>query len=88
MNTETIKFKNHVNINQLYLLLLLLHLSWTLLLIFFQKRQAEEDKENAEDGAEVGDMEDMAGKQKENLGKATTTVRGKKRQRSGKSSNE
>ena len=64
------------------------HESWTLLLIFLQKRQAEEDKENAEDGADVGDMEDMAGKQKENLGKATTTVRGKKRQRSGKTANE
>ena len=57
-------------------------------LIFLQKRQAEEDKENAEDGADVGDMEDMAGKQKDNLGKATTTVRGKKRQRSGKTANE
>ena len=64
------------------------HESWTLLLIFLQKRQAEEDKENAKDGADVGDMEDMAGKQKENLGKATTTVRGKKRQRSGKTANE
>ena len=63
-----------------------IELSWNSfdVLFFSQKRQAEEDKENAAEGAEVVDVEDIAGKQKDNLGKATTTVRGKKRQRSGK----